>query len=450
MKNITRHKGLPVLGSLLELYADPRLFFEKLQRNYGDIVRFKMANFDSIAIFDPELIGEVFVSKHQDYVKNRVFWDNVKEVFGNGLLTNEGQPWKKQRKLASPSFRPKSVATYIDSMITLSNAEVATWSDGSKIDVHEKMMGLTANIISKIIFNTTTGDKGKLLLDTITELEHLIPLRLKRLHPIIHRLPLRTNRRYKHLIETLESEIMAFIHDAQESDSDYPTLLSNLMNAKYEDGSTMSEKQLRDEVMTVFLAGHDSTAITLSATFYLLSQHPDIETQMVTEIQQVLSDGPLSAEHIERLVFTKKVIKESMRLMPAIWAVGREAICDTQLGPYKITKGTTIYISTYLMQRLSKYFDNPEQFNPARWTDEFTANLPKHVYSPFGGGPRICIGEHLSMLEAMIILVNVYKTVTLTYEDSEPPEYFAGPVLTPKNGMPMRVSKRDIATTRAR
>ncbi len=437
-----RHKGLPILGSLLELYSDPQNFFQQLHKDYGDVVRFNMVNFDSIAIFDPKLIGEVLVSKHHDYSKNRIFWDNVKEVFGNGLLTNEGESWKTQRKLASPSFRPKSVATYIDSMISLSDLEVSSWINGSRIDIHDKMMGLTANIIAKIIFNTTTGDKGQTLLEALKELEHLILSRIKRPHPFIHKLPLPSNKRYQNLIDVIESEVMGFIDESKESDSEYPTLLSNLMRAKYEDGSSMSNKQLRDEIMTIFLAGHDTTAITLSSTFYLLSQHNEVERKMLREIDYVLNGEALTADKLDKLTYTKKVIKESMRLMPVVWAIGREAERDTQLGPYKIHKGTTVYICQYLMQRLDKYFESPKKFDPERWTDEFTANLPKYVYSPFGGGPRVCIGEHLSMLEAIIILVTVYRKFKLVYEEKAPPEYFAGAVLTPKRGMPMAVFRR--------
>lgn len=442
MAVIKHHRGAPILGSAIDLFSDPPKFFAEKYEKYGEVFSFNIASSKVIAIFDPDLISEMLVTKHQDFIKNRVFYDNVKEVLGNGLLTNEGESWKTQRKLASPSFRPRSVSSYIDSMIELSEAEVSTWINGSRIDAHNKMMSLTAEIITKIIFNTSTGGKGKKLLEAIVEAEHLIPGRCMRPHPIIHKLPIPSNFRYQKCLDILETEVMSFISEAKESETDYPTLLSNLMNAKYDDGSSMEPKQLRDEIINIFLAGHDTTAITLSFTFYLLSQNPDVEKKMTDELDSVIGDGPLNATMLDKLTYTKKVIKESMRFMPATWGFGREAAVDTTLGEHKIKKGTSIYISPFQMHRIEKYFDAPLEFKPERWTEEFTKSLPKHVYSPFGGGPRVCIGEHLSLTETLIILATVYKNCRLVYEDSKPPELVAAAVLTPKNGMPMAVFRR--------
>lgn len=436
-------KGRILLGNLIEFFSDPPRFLTRLQREYGDIARFRMGNRDVYALFDPELIGQVYLGQHDKFIKNRAFWNNVKEIFGDGLLTNEGASWKRQRRIAAPAFQPRSIATYFDQMVALTEARLASWAPNARLNAHDEMMLLTADIVAHALFGAATGSHGTVLLETIQRIEHMIPQRMKRPFRFLNQLPLPSNQRYRRAAKTIEAEIFACIEEhEQQADAQRNTLLQHLMNARYDDGSKMSRKQLRDEVLNVFLAGHDTTAITLSWSFYLLATHPEAEQTLCAEIEAVLGDGPFSYDQFKSLTFARQVIQESLRLYPAAHVMGREAIEPVQLGDYQLPKGCTVLISPYVMHRLEKYFDDAEQFKPERWTDAFSKSLPRHVFIAFGGGPRVCIGEHFSMMEAIVILVTVYRRFHLQYEGDEPPAYFASITLPPRDGMPMRAQPR--------
>ncbi len=441
MKNdtIPGPRGHWLFRSLFDYFRDPPRFLMQMRQEYGDIAHFKFFIKDAYVIFDPQLIGEVYITQNSKFIKNRLFWNSVKEIFGKGLLTNEGDSWKKQRKIAAPSFQPKNIANYFNFMVELTDEMLGQWQPGDTIKAHEEMMLLTADIVAKALFDSTTKGRGQKLLEAIIEIEHMIPRRVSRPHPIIHRLPLPSNRRYKQLVNIIEQEILSFIDEHDSVDHERNTLLKHLMDATYEDGSKMSRKQLRDEVINVFLAGHDTTAITLSWSFYALSKHPEIQRKLVKELRDVLGASLPTMEKFKDLKYTRQVILESLRLYPAAYVMGRESTEDVQLGNHRIPKGAAVLISPYVMHRMPEYFDEPEAFKPERWTEEFKKALPKHVYIAFGGGPRVCIGEHFSMMEAVIILAMVYQRFSLKYEGEDPPEYFASVTLPPKHGMPVQL-----------
>ncbi|MDX1452994.1 MAG: cytochrome P450 [Oleiphilaceae bacterium] len=437
-------KGRFVFGNLFDYVADAPQFLSGLQHSYGDIALFHLGRQPFYAVFDPELIGQVYVGQHEKFIKNRRFWDNVREIFGKGLITNEGESWKRQRKIAAPSFQPKSIARYVESMVTIADHYLDQWPLGKTLNAHDQMMLLTADIVAKALFGATTGDHGKKLLSAIQEIEHIVPRRVARPFRFLNRLPLPSNIRYKALVKEIEQEVFAFIEEHErEGDAGRSTLLQHLMNARYEDGSRMSHQQLRDEIINVFLAGHDTTAITLSWAYYLISMHPEVEARMVAELDQVLGGAPPTVETLRELTYTKQVIQECLRLYPAAPVMGREALQDVQLGTYTIPKGSAVLISPYVMHRLERYFDEPDKFKPERWTEAFQKSLPRHVFIAFGGGPRVCIGEHFSMMEAMVILCRVYQRFKLRYVGKPNPRYFVSITLPPRDGMPIEVTPRD-------
>lgn len=436
-------EGRFLVGNLIEFFNDPPQFLSQLQRHYGDVVRFRMGRRQVYALFDPELIGQVYIGQHDKFIKNRAFWNNVREIFGNGLLTNEGESWKRQRRIAAPAFQPRSIATYFEQMVALTEARLAEWPENETFNAHDEMMLLTADIVAHALFGAATGEHGARLLETIQQIEHMIPVRMKRPFNVLNRLPLPSNQRYRRAVQIIEEEIFAFIEEhEQQRDSERNTLLQHLMNARYDDGSRMSRQQLRDEVLNVFLAGHDTTAITLSWSFYLLSQHPEAARKLQEELDAVLGDGPFTYDKLPRLTFTKQVIQESLRLYPAAHVMGRETTEPVQVGDYSLPKGCTVLISPYVMHRLEKYFPEADKFKPERWTETFTKSLPRHVFVAFGGGPRVCIGEHFSMMEAMVILALVYRRFDVHYAGHGAPAYFASITLPPRDGMPVQVQAR--------
>lgn len=434
-------KGHWLLGSLRPYSLEPIEFLQEQTERYGAFVHFKLVHNDAYCLTDPELIREVYLNQHSKFVKNRFFWGHVTEIFGRGLLTNEGESWKVQRKLAAPAFQRRSISCYMECMRDFTEAMLNGWQDGEKRSLHDEMMRVTADIAAKTLFDKSLDQGGQRILEAVHRIEEQIPIRLRRPFFFIDKLPLKNNRIYHENLNILDEEIHAFIEAEAQSSTPSNTLLSMLMSARYEDGSGMSRQQLRDEVISIFLAGHDTTAISLSWTAYLLSGHPDIKERMLSEIDTVLDGRSPSFEDLAQLRFTRNVLKESMRLYPAAYMTGRDAYEDVDIGGYTIRKGSMVFISPAVMHRLPEYFPEPDVFNPDRW-DTIDERALRFVYIPFGGGPRVCIGEHFSMMEAMTLLSMIYQRFDLQYAGKAPEGAMLSATMVPRQGMPMCFSKR--------
>ncbi|ARU59150.1 MAG: cytochrome P450 [Pseudomonadales bacterium] len=436
-------KGKPILGSISEFAADTLSFLTDTTNTYGDVVYFKLGHLPTYLVTDPVLVKEILLTQHTKFIKNSFFWRHFRGIFGKGLLTNEGQPWRVQRKLAAPAFQHKRIATYVDYMVQFTRETQQQWQDGATLDIHDEMMRLTADIVAKALFDASMATDGQALLDAVHVIEAQIPIRMARPFVFLDYLPLKSNRAYQKALQTIEQEINRFIQHHRDQPGQRETLLSMLMEACYEDGSAMSDKQLRDEVITLFLAGHDTTAITLSWTLYLLSQHPECKARVQHELETVLQGNAPTMSDLADLHYLRNVIKESMRLFPAAFVFGRESVEDVQLGPWKIPKGTTVLVSPWVSHRSEKYFANAQSFEPDRWTEDFEKNqLPRYVYMPFGGGPRVCIGEGFAMMEAQTLLAILLQSFEFEYAGDEKPKPFASITLSPAAGMKMRLRVR--------
>jgi cytochrome P450 len=439
MKNPPGPKRTPILGNLLEFGRDPIAFFEKNAATYGDIVSLQLGSWPALFINHPDYFENVLVENNKNFIKHTFFFRHVTDLFGAGLLTNEGQPWLRQRRLIQPAFHRDRIAGYGLTMADYTRRMLDNWDADAKTarDVHRDMMKLTMEIATKTLFggditDAEAADIGAAFDNAIVE----IAGRFRRPVKIPEWLPFPSNLRWRHAVKRLDRLVYDMLEQKRRRGPG-DDLLTMLTEARDEDGSAMDEKQIRDEAVTIFLAGHETTAIALSWTFYLLAQHPEIEERLAREVQGA------SPAALVRLPFLMNVITESMRLYPPAYALGREAVADCELGEYKVPKGTTLFIVPWVSHRDKRWFADPLEFRPDRWNNDFAKTLPRYAYLPFGGGPRLCIGNSFALMEAAIILGSVMQRYRLTRDaNAAPVEPFASITLRPNGGMPMRVARR--------
>lgn len=444
-------KGHFLLGSLKPFAVDLLNFLMTSRQDYGDFVHFKLATVDSYLVSRPHLIRQVLVTDQDKFIKNRSFWKHFTTLFGRGLLTNEHQSWRIHRKLSAPAFQPKRIANYAEFMVGYTKAMLSRWENGLSVDLHDEMMEVTAKIVAKALFDAELGDHNEQLLEAMHTVEGMIPIRMMRPFAWQDALPVPSNIKYWKALRKLNQLVDGFILHHKEEESKgraSHSLLSVLMQARYDDGSCLSNKQLRDEVITLFLAGHDTTAITLSWAFFLLSQHQDKLANVEEELERELAGRDPGWDDLKTLTYIRSVIKETLRLYPAAHLIGRETIEEVELDGVKIKKGSTVLMSPWVMGRDAEYFDEPLSFKPERWTPEFEKGLPKGVYFPFSAGPRVCIGEGFAMMEAVLLLAVIAQEYRLECVDRDAVEPFASITLVPKHGVKMRAVKRSVRTKR--
>lgn len=440
-------RGLPLLGNLLSL-ADPLEFFSDCAATHGDLVWMNLAGWPALLVNDIDAIEKILVKEHRDFVKNSFFWRHVTAVFGNGILTSEGDFWHRQRRLAAPSFAGKRLLSYDRDMVALTGRMLKGWREGDVMDVHPEMMGLTLRIAAKTLFDTEVeqdiADMEQALDDLIME----VAARFKRPVLIPDAVPLPGHLRYRRAIRTVERVVARVIEERRRTGyEDRPDFLSRLMAARDDDGHAMSDKQLRDEAITLLLAGHETTALALSWTFFLLGQHPQTSRRVADEVAQVLEGRPVTSQDLPNLKFTESVLWEAMRLYPPAWGIGRESTAPFQLGEYSFPKGVTIFISPWVLHRNARYFDDPETFRPERWLDGLHERLPRFAFMPFGGGPRICIGHRFAMMEAMLILSTIVQAFQLEWLPEHPVKPFPSITLRPQGGVWVRLSGTEAGRT---
>ncbi|GLQ31569.1 cytochrome P450 [Litoribrevibacter albus] len=444
--HISGPKGHFLLGSIKPFTQDLLNFMTSARQAHGDFIHFKLGPVDTYLICRPELIRRVLVSDQDKFIKNRNFWKHFTSLFGLGLLTNEHQSWRVHRKLSAPAFQPKRIANYADFMVSYTQEMMSHWQEGAEIDLHDELMEVTARIVAKALFDADLGEHNEQLLTAMHTLEGLIPTRMARPFSWQDSIPTKSNRQYWKALKKLNQVVDGFIQhhkDQERQGQESNSLLSVLMQARYEDGSRLPDKQLRDEVITLFLAGHDTTAITLSWALYLLSLHPEKRAKLEEEVDSVLAGRDPGWDDLKLLPYTRSIIKETLRLYPAAHLIGRETTEDIEMDGVILKKGASVLISPWLMGREETYFDDPLSFKPERWTETFEKDLPKGVYVPFSAGPRVCIGEGFAMMESIILLSSIVKNFRLNYEHSETVEPFPSITLTPHGGIKVRVEKRE-------
>jgi cytochrome P450 len=405
--------GDGIAGNLIDLGRDPLGFLTKC-RGYGDIVPLRLGLTSSCVLTNPDYIEQVL--KNRDtFIKSRGF-RVLKTLLGEGLLTAEGESWFSQRRLAQPMFHQSRIDNYGNIMVEYTDRMLQNWHDGETHDVHADMMRLTLEIVMKCIFDASvdTGE-AQSIAHALDVAMNWFDSKRRQNFLVWEWFPRPENVRYHQAIAKMDAAIYGLIASRrQQPDERGHDLLSMLMSARDEDtGQQMDDKLLRDEVATLMLAGHETTANALSWTLMLLSQHPDVRQKLAAELQQVLAGRLPSIADLGSLHYTNQIIKESMRLYPPVAIFGREAAVDTTIGDYEIPQGTLITISQWVMHRHPKYFTDPDAFQPERWTAAFEKQLPRGVYIPFGDGPRVCIGKGFAQMEAVLLLATIAQRFEL-------------------------------------
>ncbi|WP_414474776.1 cytochrome P450 [Microvirga sp. M2] len=437
-------KGLPLLGSLPDLGRDVLGFFTQCARRYGDVVSFHLAAWPALLLNHPDLVEYVLVKNHQNFVKHRFFWRHVEAIFGQGLLTGEGKFWHQQRRLAAPAFAASRMNRYGDTMVQYTERMLGQWQSGQVLDVHQEAMALTLQIAAKTLFDAETSQDVAEVSRAIDEVMEQISIRFRRPFWIPDAIPLPGNLRYRRSVQRLDQLVARMIADRQNKSEDRGDLLSQLTFACDEAGQPMSVRQIRDEVITMLLAGHETTALALSWTWYLLGLHPAADAQLAEEAHTVLGERSPTVDDLPHLQFTEQVVSEALRLYPPAYALGREALADCEIGGYYVPAGTTVYVSPWVMHRDPRWFPDPQSFRPERWARNLRKKLPRFSYLPFGGGPRICIGSRFAMTEAVLILATVAQRFRLEWQTGRPVQPKPSITLRPGGGVWVRLVSRPI------
>ena len=442
-------KGKPIVGMLPAFRRDPLAFLLEIGREYGDIAHFKLGPQHVVFLNNPDYIKDVLVTRHKHFKKGRGL-ERAKQMLGEGLLTSEGEFHLRQRRLAQPAFHRERIAAYGEVMAHYADRAQSRWTNSATLDVAQEMMHLTLAIVGKTLFDADVEDReadeiGAALSDAMALFRSVsLPGA-----DLIERLPLPSVRRFRKARARLDATIYRLI-DRRRADLlaggvDRGDLLSMLLLAQDHegDGGSMTDLQLRDEALTIFLAGHETTANALSWTWYLLSQHPEIEAKLHAELDAVLGGRLPTTADVPQLPYAEMVISEAMRLYPPAWILGRLVIDEYTLEDYRLPVGTLVLFSQYVTQHDPRYFAEPFAFDPERWTPERRAAIPKFAYFPFGGGPRRCIGEGFAWIESMLVLATIAQRWRLQLVPGHPIALQPLITLRPRHGVQMIVERRE-------
>jgi cytochrome P450 len=413
----------------------------RLAYDYGDVVFFKVGPQRMTLLNHPDYVEDVLVTRARLFKKGRAL-ERAKRLLGEGLLTAEGEAHLRQRRLVQPSFHKQRVTGYADTMVAHAIRMADRWRDGEELDIATQMNQLTLTIVGDTLFGTDVESDATSVREALSDVFDLFPLTMSPLAPVLERLPLPIVRRYERAQATLDRLIYRIIDERRQNPSDRGDLLSMLLLARDEEenGAHLTNTQVRDEAMTLFLAGHETTSNALTWTWHLLSQHPDVERRLHQEIDTLLGDRSAGADDTPRLPYTRMVLAESMRLYPPAWGIGRRAIEDVEIGGYTIPSGTVVIFSQYLLHNDPRFFPEPERFDPDRWLPERQHGRPKFAYFPFGGGNRICIGESFAWMEGILLLATLARRWRLERLETAPVPMKA--VITLRPGRPIRMRAR--------
>ena len=436
-------KGAFLLGSAAELMRDWPGFSTRCAREYGDVVFYRFLHVPICQVNHPDGIEQVLVRQASNFHKSKDY-AALRFVLGNGLLTNEGASWQAQRQLMQPAFRHENIAAYAGIMASSAEQFLARWKDGEARDIHEDMTQLTLDVVTRSLFGARVSQDARSVGADISTVMARFFQQAALSFILPDGTPLPKGPRLLRSKRRLDQKILAIIHERRSSPAPANDLLQILLDAQDEHGSRMTDEQLRDEIMTLFLAGHETTANALSWTWYLLAQNPEAEGALAAELDAVLGGAAPTLADLPRLPYAEMVTKESMRLYPPAWGIGRRAIRDFELNGYRIPAGTNVFLLQWVTHRDPRFFPDPERFDPERWRDDpiRRGRLPRFAYFPFGGGPRVCIGAGFAMMEATLLLAALAQRFQLSLLPNSRVRPFFSITLRPKHGLKMLLHRR--------
>ncbi len=433
---------LPWSG-LMSYRRDPTGYLTRLAREYGDVASLGSGRRRMYLLSRPEYVQEVLVTHSRQFVKSRAL-ERSKIVLGEGLLTSEGDLHRRQRRLVQPAFHRDRVLSYAGVMTGQAARTSESWRDGLTLDVFGEMSSLTLAIAGETLFGADLRSEAAEVGEALSVVMGYFRTMLLPFSDLLLYLPLPAVRRFDKARRRLDQTVYRII-DARRQDAEGRSdLISTLLLAQDSEqgGGGMTDALLRDEAITLLLAGHETTAVALTWTWYLLSQHPEVEEKLHTELDTVLGGRAPTADDLPRLEYTRRVITESMRLYPPAWAVGRRALVDYEAGGYVIPAGSVVIASQFVIHRDPRYFPEPLRFEPDRWTAEGRASLPRFAYFPFGGGPRLCVGEQFAWMEAVLVLAALAREWRAKPVPGHPVELQPLITLRPRHGMRMTLERQ--------
>jgi cytochrome P450 len=440
-------KGRPFIGVLQEFRKNAPEVLLKAAREHGDIARLRLGPQHIYTVSNPEWIRDILVTHQSNFIKSRML-ERAKVLLGEGLLTSEGEFHKRQRRLSQPAFHRERLIGYGAAMVDCAVASRESWTSGATLDIAREMNHLTLAIVARTLFSADVSAEADEIRSALTDVLGLFEMVLTPFSEWLEKLPLPSVRRFERARDRLDKTIYRIIAERRANPGDKGDLLSMLLLAQDEEGQAgmreagMSDKQVRDEALTLFLAGHETTANALAWTWYLLSQNPDAEARFHAEIDSVLEGRRPSFDDLPNLKFVERVFSESMRLYPPAWGIGRRNLEEYKIGDHLIPPRTVILMSPYVVHRDPRWFPEPNRFLPDRWLPDEVAQRPKFSYFPFGGGARVCIGERFAWMEGVLLLATLGQKWRLRLAPDARVETRALITLRPKYGMPMVIEAR--------
>lgn len=406
-------KGKAVVGHLPDLKKNPLDFLTNCANTYGGIVYLSNMGLPTYLITDPQFVRNVltsttFAKPQHDLKKNR-------RLLGNGLIVNEGESWRTQRRFIQPFFHKKHVLGYFDIMLHYTKEMIGDYCKGEEINIYDDILDLTLKVVTKCLFNTNIDEETNTIsqsLDTIMDYYY-------NANPLLEKLPLPNNLKYKKAIKKLDNIIYGIIQEKRTCHNHTNDLLSSLIHAKDGHRNYMNPTQIRDEVMTALIVGHDSTADAITWILYLINTHENIHSNVKTELNRVLKGKDVSLSDLSNLKYMEMVILEGLRLYPPAWIISRQAGTNIELDGFKIEKNDTVLLSPWVSQRKAAHFSNPNDFKPDRWESDMTQSKLKYIYFPFGEGQRKCIGKEFAMMEMKIMLTTILQRVEFDFLHKE-------------------------------
>jgi cytochrome P450 len=439
--------GLPLVGNTFAFRRDPLGFLLKTSRDFGDIAYVPVLFGHGVYLLtNPDHIRHLLVENHRNFVKSSDY-ESLKLLLGEGLLTSEGEVHKRQRRMAQPAFHKSRIAGYAEIMTENALQMCGRWRDGETLDAHQEMTKVTLRIVARTLFSADVEKEAARIGDAVSALMPLFDHPVMILAPRLFAMLPQFRRRLKYR-QTLDATVYAMIEEHRQAGGEHQDLMSMLLQAQDQEDSRccMTDREVRDQVMTLFLAGHETTANALTWTWYLLSQHAEVESRLHAEIDSVLEGRRPAVDDLPNLPYLRMVLAESMRLFPPAWAIGRRALADFRLDGYTIPAGSDVLMSSYVVHHDLRFFPDPFKFDPGRWTPEAEAARPAFSYFPFGGGPRACIGESFAKMEAALLLATIAQRWRLRLVPGHRVEPLALVTLRPRFGLRVTVERRPVAT----
>jgi cytochrome P450 len=434
-------KNLPIVGNLRPFRANPLAFIRKAAREYGDLVYFRVVRQHLYLVSHPEYVREILVTNQNNFIKSRAL-QRAKILLGEGLLTSEGEHHLRQRRLVQPAFHRDRLAGYASAM----SESAVRWRDrlqAGALDISREMPQLTLAIVAKTLFSADVESEAGEIGAAMTSILEMFKVLLMPFSEYFDKLPLPMIRRFEKARARLDATIYGLIAERRKSGVDAGDLLSMLLFSQDEaGGGGMTDQQVRDEALTLFLAGHETGANALTWTWYLLSQHPDVERRLHAEIDAVLGRRPPELADLSQLRYAEMILAEALRLYPPAWAIGRKALADFTLGDFQIPAESICIVSPFVVQHDARWFPDPDKFDPERWTQEARDARPKFSYFPFGGGARVCIGERFAWMEGVIVLAAIAQKWRFRLAPGQQVEPLPLITLRVKNGLRMIAEPR--------